>query len=405
MRRCNSINKIENKTVIYSYYQYILFTKVNITSFDINSMAQISSDLSLNVSADTGIVSTCKVKVNQSDQDTKLTDCDHIDDPVEFTTKLLPITTKENRIEIFNILSSIYDPRFTPPGYNDSMKWAMSAYTEQKSFEKYAKVARVYTSSSAPNIIIQRLVTEREPVNIGMRRFFNESVMNKTFGYNVSYYKRFYNVTNNIAPNIGVYTLAPVSLNGKQQDVHFYHAIGYAFDSEAQPDYKVLSTVNSSIMIQKYINLFKCMFECARHLGLTRIIMPIIGGGSFSALYRDGRDAFQTDIFIPALMSCIENYPDIIIAYTTCDKNCPAALYLKNKKIKYVGKFPIFLNNDWFDNKTTLVGNAWDCHSILGNGNKGDNSMDGWVGRFSAIQFFGLGITNPYLLNNIFRIQ
>ena len=332
---------------------------------------------------------------------------DDSNDPIEFTTKFLPTMTEENRIELFNILCSVYDKRFTPPGYNDTMSWAAKAYTEQILFDKYAKVARIYTDSKEPNIIIQRLVTEREPVNIGMRRFFDESVMNKIFGYNVSYYKRYHNKTNNIAPNIGVYTLAPVQYKDTAIpiDVHFYHAIGYAFDTQGQPDYKVLLNADPCILIQKYINLFTCSFECAKQLGLTRVIMPIIGGGSFSVLYKDGRDKFQTDIYIPALIHVIKNYPDIIVGYTTCDKNCPAALYLKKYKYVYVGKFPVLLNNEWFDKKTTLVVNAWDCHSILGNGNKGDNSMDGWVGRFSAVQFFGLGLTNPHILNNIFRIQ
>ncbi len=376
------------------------------SSFKIKTITQYSSELLSNVSVDAEDVAVRKI--NEYDHSTKLEDCEHKDnpdDPIEFTTKMLPTTTKENRIEIFDILCSIYGKKFTPPGFNDNMSWAKSAYIEQGSFEKYAKVARIYTSSNAPNIIIQRLVTEREPVNIGMRRFFDESMMNKIFGFNVSYYKRYYNKVNEIAPNIGVYTLAPVLFkNSNPIDVHFYHAIGYAFDTEAQPDYKILSNVDSCVLIQKYINLFKCMFECAKHLGLNRIIMPIIGGGSFSALYKDGRDVFQTNIFIPALVSVIQKYPDIMVGYTTCDKSCPAALYLKNNKFKYVGKFPVFLNNDWFDKKTTLVGNAWDCHSILGNGNKGDNSMDGWVGRFSAVHFFGLGLTNPYLLNNIIRV-
>src|SRR5437868_13700806 len=64
------------------------------------------------------------------------------DDPVDFTTKLLPTLTAKDRTDLFDILGSIYNKQFRPPGYNDNMLWAKNAYTEQTSFEKYAKVAR-----------------------------------------------------------------------------------------------------------------------------------------------------------------------------------------------------------------------------------------------------------------------
>ena len=40
----------------------------------------------------------------------------------------------------------------------------------------------------------------------------------------------------------------------------------------------------------------------------------------------------------------------------------------------------------------TLVVNSWDPNSFPGNGCKGDHSIDGAIGRVSAIQFFGLGL-------------
>ncbi len=44
-----------------------------------------------------------------------------------------------------------------------------------------------------------------------------------------------------------------------------------------------------------------------------------------------------------------------------------------------------------------LFVNAWDPHSLPGNGNAGDISLDGYVGRSSAVHLYGWGVSNPYL--------
>ena len=46
----------------------------------------------------------------------------------------------------------------------------------------------------------------------------------------------------------------------------------------------------------------------------------------------------------------------------------------------------------------TILINAWDCWSVPGNGNSNDNSLDGYMGRFSEIGYLGTSLTNPYLL-------
>lgn len=336
---------------------------------------------------------------------------DPISDPVELTTKLLPSMTIENRTVLFNILCGIYNKQFRPPGYNDNMNWAQSAYTEQQSFNKYAPAARIYTTSNKPDQIIQRLVTEREPVNIGMRRYFDSVLMMETFGYNTSYYQRYWDKTKTLGSNVGIYTLVPVVHEEKHLDVHFYHAVGYAFDNDEQPDYNALLgddtiflSIKTKILIQLYKNIFKCIFQCAVDQNLKRIVMSIIGGGAFSLLYPGGRDNFQENVWIPAFKSIVKEFPEIVIGYMGVEPDMPVTGFLKSKGYVNVGRFPGLLLNPWFDTKTTLVVNAWDCHSFPGNGNKSDNSLDGWIGRFSPIQFFGSGLTNPYLLKNIFRV-
>jgi endonuclease/exonuclease/phosphatase family metal-dependent hydrolase len=45
----------------------------------------------------------------------------------------------------------------------------------------------------------------------------------------------------------------------------------------------------------------------------------------------------------------------------------------------------------------TLIVNSWDPHSVPGNGNGQDNSLDGQVGRRTMIALVGSPITNPFL--------
>ena len=44
--------------------------------------------------------------------------------------------------------------------------------------------------------------------------------------------------------------------------------------------------------------------------------------------------------------------------------------------------------------------NAWDCHSMPGNGNEMDSSLDGHVGRSSAVHYFGWGTANRHLVSD-----
>jgi hypothetical protein len=45
----------------------------------------------------------------------------------------------------------------------------------------------------------------------------------------------------------------------------------------------------------------------------------------------------------------------------------------------------------------SLYINAWDCFSIIGNGNGLDPSLDGHFGRSSAMSVLGWDVTNPFI--------
>ena len=68
-------------------------------------------------------------------------------------------------------------------------------------------------------------------------------------------------------------------------------------------------------------------------------------------------------------------------------------------KYKNLGLFPTILEHPDIKYKLddTLLINAWDCWSVPGNGNEYDNSLDGYIGRYTQIGINGTSITNKYL--------
>jgi len=78
------------------------------------------------------------------------------------------------------------------------------------------------------------------------------------------------------------------------------------------------------------------------------------------------------------------------------DETGPAIDHMTDKvKANVVGLFPDFLKAGKYDK--WMIVNAWDCHTIPGNGNGRDKTLDGRIGMRSAIHYFGWGLSNPHL--------
>jgi hypothetical protein len=54
---------------------------------------------------------------------------------------------------------------------------------------------------------VRKLATRREPVNIAMERYYDQSKMEKKFGYKTGAY-------NETSPNISVYFFTPIITSG-----------------------------------------------------------------------------------------------------------------------------------------------------------------------------------------------
>lgn len=215
--------------------------------------------------------------------------------------------------------------------------------------------------------------------------------MEQTFGWRVGFYETFFRQTVRLAPNIAVFCKTPVAMkDGTIQTINMINSIGYAFDSKDQIDYKLLRKMGRQTPIEKYVKVFDKIFVCAEEYGLQTIVMSLVGAGVF-ALYWEG---LLEDIWIPAFNESRRKFRQFTILFMG-----PTVFPVRSEQVGFkvvnLGFFP--QNVEKVDVKQTLFVNAWDCFSMAGNGNAKDESLDGHVGRNTAVALLCWPLTNKYL--------
>lgn len=262
---------------------------------------------------------------------------------------------------------------------------------------------------------IKRLVYQREPVNMEMKRYYDKKELKKHFGYEYGYYATCPKSFNNLnPPNILVYTPTHIVTPGINQSkvVHILNVIGLAFDDETQRDY-----IEYGLSVDKrgnqqqqydslaadvtnfYVKLFNNIYNVAIKLGKKTIIMSLVGANSFAKKWPSGNaasvDYFQEYIWVPAYKkSFLFLNPDKIDIKFMGSSRSKANTLLKIKND--IGRFPNNINEAGKLNDALFI-NAWDCWSVPGNGNASDISLDGFIGRNTQIGINGTSLTNPYL--------
>jgi hypothetical protein len=247
--------------------------------------------------------------------------------------------------------------------------------------------------------VVKRMATEREPVNIGMKRLYDPCRLKKLFGWKTSAYSRYFKKHQTLGPNIAIYTPSIVE-EDISQIVHVLNVIGYAFDSPKQPDFQYFSSRGFKGVLEAYTQLFRLVFTVAQNLKLKCVVMSLVGGNNFSKLYPGGISKFQTSVWLPSFLNALKNSKfDNSNVFFMGTKNSP--IHTKLQKLKFVdlGYWPT--NIQLTDVKKTLFVNAWDPHSIPGNGNFQDNSLDGYIGRTSTIASVGWPASNVYLQDTL----
>lgn len=271
-----------------------------------------------------------------------------------------------------------------------------------------------YWDKDANSEDIKKLANQREPSNISMIQHYNEANLvqwshthgNVQDGYKVGYYQQYYDTHSKIAPNIAIYTYTPVFINDFKSDpsyVHMIHVIGYAFDAKEQPDYKYFFGENGPFKEDKevfetlqayYTNIFHMIYLCAELHELDTVVLSLFGAFNFIALLNDPQRAQFWTIYIEACKQVQSKYRNINTKYMGLDQTFKlnTEFYLNTEDI---GKFPD--NIMAVNRRKTLFVNAWDPHTVIGNGNNCDNSLDGFVGRCTAVAILGHPTLNPYI--------
>ena len=290
--------------------------------------------------------------------------------------------------------------------------------------------ATVYYTKSHPEQSteekqLRQQLIQREPTNIAMVKNFDINILENKLGWNESYYSEQYNETKLIPPNLAVYCQTPVvDVEGNllEDRLHVINSIGLAFDSKIQPDYKFYLAAETKAAARRqmikpvYFGIFKKIFVCAKEKGMKTVVMSLVGGGAFADEWNEfghkgeviykGKNAFLQRIWLPMFKLAYEKYgsqfkvvfmgtekePDII-------KQKLADIFKRNKKnpFKDIGFFPGNISHKGVDIPNTLFVNAWDPHSIAGNGNAEDQTLDGFFGRSSAIAILCWPLTNIFL--------
>jgi hypothetical protein len=315
------------------------------------------------------------------------------------------VPSKEERAALIAKIEPIYGKNWedipcVPP------EWIGKNYIEE--FDRYAHEAKLFVDAGADLELAKLVASQREPVNMGYEQCYNKKEMQSNFGYSESLYGRHYEAEKKLAPNIGVLTICPVNVDGKkQEEAMIYHAIGAALDSARQADYKEFmpkGEANVTGLIKFYVSVFEKIFVAAKQCNAEGVVMSLVGGDAFAKLYPGGAKQMHQKVWNPAFENVWGRHKGKMkLALMGGNKatSTDAGIYLTGLGAEDAGMYPSLVPKyeKW------LLVNAWDCHTIPGNGNEGDNTLDGYIGRTSAIQYFGWGIANPLLLENIVRVK
>jgi hypothetical protein len=288
----------------------------------------------------------------------------------------------------YDYFVSVYKTQYRPP------EWAKRSFGSDTSAS-----ATIVATIGSDEDVVRRLVTEREPTNLQGLPCYDQALLHTKMGYKRSWYHTYFTKYHTLAPNVAVYT------PGHTEDgriIHIYNAIGYAFDSIRQVDSRFfarLATAERDVtMFRLYTQLLSNIYHFARQCNFETVIMSLVGCGFFADQYPTGADDLRK-LWAYAFLAV--DRTGLTTKFMGQDEGLIAEMFRihEQQPFEYVGKYAGLL--DSFDDLTrSLIVNAWDPHSVPGNGNGGDDSLDGFIGRSTAIQFAGWGQSNPSLLSN-----
>ena len=291
--------------------------------------------------------------------------------------------------------------------YNDGYRfpeWVLDEWDDHdfKSTKVFANIGNFDVNKEYINLV--HMVFQREPCNIGMTRYYKQDKFEKVFGWRHGAYDSL-TKSQTLMPNIAIYCHATVQNPNNPNEFKKFHvinAVGFAFDSQEQTDYKYFTrngAVDKNAVIEHYTNMWKLVLASAivlkREGEIDTIVLANVGGGAFAKSLGGN---FINDYFVPSFIRS-----GIKAQFDSLGINMIGYDFDRNTFKEIRIPRTLFESPEDYNPETTLYVNAWDPWSLIGNGNSSDDSLDGYWGRSSNMSVLGWGITNPYI--NYFKVS
>lgn len=300
------------------------------------------------------------------------------------------------------------------------------------------------------------ILKKREPVNIergdilyaedSCYNGYRVDTLNSHFNYRSGGYSEWYHKHSqeHLPPNIILYTKTPIwpnyedteakgylgkelipkwiedtntILKSEERIINVLNCVGAALDSKKQIDYKWMFYENhknppyavKDTIVNRLVSFYKAIFDRIYQSAIdlkmdTIVFIGKLGGESFWKLAIKDIGSYVDIIFKPVFLKIAEKYEGKI---NTVQTYYPHGYndFMEHVPPKFTGEniysegfevpksFLKFSKKDKRLNKTIFV-NAWDCWTIIGNGNYGDRSLDGYFGRSTPMGLLGWPVTN-----------
>jgi hypothetical protein len=288
-----------------------------------------------------------------------------------------------------------YDARARPPS------WVLEE-CDRTLLRFGSSVIMLHTGSSEEAL---KLATQREPVNIGMDRSLSDMrCLKRSFGYSVGYYAAASQGGDVFPPQIGILCTTPVRHRGRETIAHVINVVGIAFDSALQPDARYFGNRSGDLCVangksEEFLHkmeiLYGFAFRSAAALSKT-LVLAAIGASAFRPRNNKWSEAgFVRNVIEVVVERLTRKFPGVK-TIKTWDSDIP----------------PLMIPDGLFDPPQVyapisgmLFMNAWDPFSMCGNGNKMDNSLDGYWGRSSAISLLAWPSSNPHFRTVFFSLE
>lgn len=242
-----------------------------------------------------------------------------------------------------------------------------------------------------------KMATQRELKNIQMKST-PESTNQSVLGCKKSLARRDSNV---IQPgnqlSLAVNTMIRVA-NGQLRKITLLSCTAPALDSSSQPEADLYSyknfwgdrTLNRINYVFALDTLKSHILQCAeKETNCKRAVLAGIGAASFLDMLNDEQKACAKDMIAHMLADAAVELRKMgkTVVFTDVDDKFLQRIneklsHRKQELVTRVGTVP----GEWIQDGDLMI-NAWDPHSLLGNGQASDNSLDGYFGRHSLIHF------------------